>query len=71
MERKRTRQYRVIDLTNGDVWDFRTADGVAGHLFGKWPIQDYAIYKAGKRWGRKTGGEITRWTEALDKWHPE
>lgn len=63
--------YRVVNLQDGDAWDFDTAEDVALHLWGRWPITDYAIFKRRVRWGRRSGGELEKWKQALERWQPD
>lgn len=72
MERKQTYPYRIIDLYTGRVFDFRSAKGVAEHLFVfcNFDLAHYPVFKCGKRWGRKEGGETAEYAAALENWKP-
>lgn len=72
MERRQTKPYRVISLYSGRVFDFSSALAVANHLFvcGNFDLPHYPVYKYGRRFPRKEGGEIREYAKALDAWKP-
>jgi hypothetical protein len=70
MKSTNTRSYRVVDLDEGEVWDFDTAEQVALHMWGRY-IPGYAVFKRGVRWKRRIGGELRAYQRALERFDPE
>lgn len=70
-ERTQHTLYRVVNLSDGRVWDCKTARAVCSILWSQRPATDFAIFKNGRRWRRRISGEVNEFMRTLAKWHPK
>src|SRR5262245_26323700 len=63
--------YRLIDLRDGSVWDFQTAEHVTDMLFVRTMWHPHAaVYKHGVRWRERLIGDVGHLAQLLDQWQP-